>query len=249
MFKKTLLSIFMFCLAIMAMAQTSDPVVIYYNKGDLKNDTLRAGGSSSMEAPLDITCQSHISYPSNYSCNREWKIYKTTDGEDNPIIERFDDDITYTLTTDGTFNIKLYVTFYDAFGNEFEDNKEFSITIAGSKLTVPDGFSPNDDNINDCLRITSVSLVRIKGAIFNRWGQKIVNLNLESLVPAKDGDEIIKYKYDIWDGRVNGKYVSDGVYFINFDAEGSDGIHYKVKKAINVLKGYRENTEGGNSDM
>ena len=48
-----------------------------------------------------------------------------------------------------------------------------------------------------------------------------------------------------WDGRHGGKYVKDGVYFLNINAVGSDGIKYKIKKAINVLKGFNETEETG----
>ena len=42
---------------------------------------------------------------------------------------------------------------------------------------------------------------------------------------------------------VNGKPVKDGAYLIYLDAIGSDGLHYKIKKTINVLKGFRENSD------
>ena len=46
-----------------------------------------------------------------------------------------------------------------------------------------------------------------------------------------------------WDGRQGGDFVKDGVYFININAVGSDGVKYEIKKAINVLKGFKE-TDG-----
>jgi len=252
MIKKTLLSISMFCLAIVAMAQEANPTVSFYNKEDKKVETLTLTSEAASEnAPLDISCKANVNCPSNYGYKLEWRIYKESEGENNPIITRFEDDFDYTLSKDGTFCMKLYITFSDAAGND--DDKELGpikITIAGSQLKCPDGFSPNGDGINDYYRITCQSLVKISGAIFNRWGKRIKTLSLESLEPPHDVEGAEgKNKYDIWDGRINGKYVPDGVYFINFDAYGSDGIHYKVKKAINVLKGFREDTEGGESHM
>jgi hypothetical protein len=41
--------------------------------------------------------------------------------------------------------------------------------------------------------------------------------------------------------------VSDGVYLLYLDAQGSDGIKYKIKKAISVLKQFRENKDTGDS--
>ena len=46
-----------------------------------------------------------------------------------------------------------------------------------------------------------------------------------------------------WDGKVNGKAVKDGVYFLVVSAKGSDGIDYNIKKAINVISGYNNGEE------
>ena len=37
-------------------------------------------------------------------------------------------------------------------------------------------------------------------------------------------------------GKKNGKYVSPGAYFYLIEAEGSDGIVYKKKGDINILR-------------
>lgn len=39
-----------------------------------------------------------------------------------------------------------------------------------------------------------------------------------------------------WDGKKGGKYVAPGVYFYVIEAEGSDGIKYKKKGAVNILR-------------
>ena len=52
-------------------------------------------------------------------------------------------------------------------------------------------------------------------------------------------------KLVLWDGKHNGKYVKDGVYFLNLYGLGSDGIEYKFKKAVNVLKGFSESSTTG----
>ena len=71
------------------------------------------------------------------------------------------------------------------------------------------------------------SLVKVSGVIVNRWGKKMHTFTLENLA-------------DGWDGKQGGEPVKDGVYFLNLDAVGSDGLHYRIKKAINVLKGTKE---------
>lgn len=233
MTKRSLLSVLMLGFALIGMAQSIDPKVIYFNKTTNENDTISAGTEASAEAPLDITCLANVYCPSNYTYKLEWRIFSDKVGEDSPIVTRFVDDITYTLTEQDSYGIKLYATFWDASGTETEfESEKIKITIASSKLSCPDGFSPNGDGINDVYKITCQSIVKVTGVIFNRWGQKLHTFTVDNLSKG-------------WDGMVGGKPVNDGVYFINIDAYGADGIHYKIKKAINVLKGYRENTEGG----
>ena len=44
-----------------------------------------------------------------------------------------------------------------------------------------------------------------------------------------------------WDGSYKGKQVKDGVYFVVIEAEGSDGIKYKHKGDITILRGFSGN--------
>ena len=39
-----------------------------------------------------------------------------------------------------------------------------------------------------------------------------------------------------WDGTAHGKNVPEGVYFIVVEAEGADGVNYKIKSDINILR-------------
>lgn len=230
-------------ISLVASAQSIHPYVTYTDKKTLEVDTLKEGAEPlSAEAPLKIHLYPGIDCPSNLTYRLEWKIYPEKEGEQHPVIDRFEDESEYTLLTNGTFCIKLYATFFDINGSETTlESEEIKITIAESKLTCPDGFSPNGDGHNDNLVIKCKSIVKMNGIIFNRWGQKIRSISLDNLQPKEEEEE----KYIVWDGMIGGKPAKDGVYFINIDATGSDGIRYKIKKAINVLKGYRESNETG----
>lgn len=239
MMKKTFITLILMIWTLASFAQTANPQITFANKKTQEVDTLTAGSAVSAEAPLEITCNANVDCPSNYTYKLEWRIFKENDGEDKPALTRFDDVITYNLVNDGTFCIQLYLSFYDVYGNEQQAEIEpMKITISASSLTCPDFISPNGDEQNDYLTVTCKSLVKVKGAIFNRWAQRIKVLDLDSF---NEPDPSHEGRYRIWDGKSNGKYVADGVYFINLDCYGADGIHYKIKKAINVLKGYREN--------
>ncbi len=211
-----------------AWSQSASPVISFYSTDDEADVEMKEGESQTTQAPLELTCQSNISEADGYTYTCEWKFFKSQTGEDSPILTRYEENTSYTLTESGSYGIKLYVTFTGNDGNKIEYESEvFTIVISESELSCPDGFSPNGDGINDVLNIKYKSIVKLEASIFNRWGKKLYSMNLNNVDNG-------------WDGTQGGKFVKDGVYFININATGSDGVEYKIKKAINVLKGFNE---------
>lgn len=225
-----------------ASAQDASPVVSFNHIEQTDKTTefveLKPGESKTTQAPLEITLTANVDTKGGeYTYIPEWRIYRSDEGESKPVVTRFVDDSNYTLTKSGGYGIKLYVTFVRSEDNdtiEYE-SEPIEIVISESTLTVPDGFSPNNDDINDVLHISYQSIVKLSGGIWNRWGKKLHEFNLGNIDEG-------------WDGKVGGEYVPDGGYILNIDATGSDGLHYKIRKVINVLKGYKtsEETTGGN---
>jgi gliding motility-associated-like protein len=134
------------------------------------------------------------------------------------------------LNKSGSYGIKLYVTFVNESDTIEYVSEQITITISESSFSCPNAFSPNGDGINDVFKFNYKSIVKFEAVIFNRWGQKIHTMNLKNIDEG-------------WDGRHGNDYVKDGVYFININAVGSDGMKYEIKKAINILKGFKE-TDG-----
>ena len=215
-------------------AQTADPTIQYSvteivnNVPTVRNEEMSPGDDKTENAPLQIKLFANLKDNVGWQSKCEWKLYKEKEGESKPILDRFDENTTYTLESSGTYLIKLYVTFSKDDEQDIEyESSEFKINITTSKLSCPDGFSPNDDLINDKFEITYQSIVQMSGVIVNRWGQKVYSFDLSNVDKG-------------WDGRQNGKYVKDGVYFLHLKATGSDGTKYDIKKAINVLKGWKD---------
>lgn len=220
-------------------AQDAEPVISFYSVDDEEEVEITPGESQVAQAPLDITLTANVDCPDGYDYVSEWRLWRTDESEDKPLITRFEDETNYTLTESGGYSAKLYVSFTQEGDTIDYESEVFSIVISESKLTAPDGFSPNNDGINDFYRITAQSIVKFEAQFFNRWGQCLHSVSLRDVQHAEGEPE----KWVLWDGKVNGNYVKDGVYFVNIDARGSDGIHYKIKKAVNVLKGFKENGE------
>lgn len=227
-----LTSLTLWSMLIPAMSQTANPTISLYDKEAETDVEMSPGESKTLEAPLDIHLKANVDPTDEdgveWKYSVEWRIYNSDKGENEAIVNRFTEESDYTLTKSGGYGAKLYVTFVNADNDTLEYASEaFNIVISESKLTCTDGLSPNDDGINDKLVIEYQSIVKVSGGIWNRWGKKLHEFNLQNLSEG-------------WDGRYGGDYVPDGAYILNIDAIGSDGLHYKIRKAINVLKGFRE---------
>ena len=220
-----------------AWGQEASPVVKFYSIDEEAYVEVTPGETQTAQAPLEISMTANISNPKNYNYVCEWRLWKTNADETSPLLTRFEEETTYTLTQSGGYGVKLYVTF-TLEGDTIEyESEQMTVVISESKLSCPDGFSPNGDGINDYFRITAQSIVKLEASFFNRWGQKLHSVNLDTVEHAEGETN----KLILWDGKVDGKYVKDGVYFLNLYGLGSDGIEYKIKKAVNVLKGFNEN--------
>lgn len=220
--------------ATMAMAQelpSVSPTALYTTAEGEEVDEV----DGSQSAPLKAHFAANPADLGDYTARYEWKIFES--GKENePLVHRFEEEMDYTFTHSGSFMVQLYATFVLAgdtiqYPEEGEANP-FVISISESKLEFPNAFSPNGDGYNDVYRAKDgyQSIVSFQATIFNRWGQKLYQWN------SPDGG---------WDGRFNGRTVKDGVYFVNVNAKGADGRVYHIRKDVNVITGYRNDSTGG----
>lgn len=229
-----------------ALAQDAAPIVSFFSIDDNEEVEVNPGESKAGQAPLELTLTANVSNPNNYNYSCEWKVTKVAnaasasgDNKETVVLDRHEEDTKFTINEFANYKIQLFVTFI--LGNDTVDYQSdiISVSISESQLTTPDGFSPNGDNINDTFRATAKSIVKLNASFFNRWGQKLHSVTLDNVKRADDDSS----KLILWDGKVNGKAVVDGVYMLNLQAVGSDGRKYNIKKAINILTGFRETGE------
>ncbi|WP_302023226.1 gliding motility-associated C-terminal domain-containing protein [uncultured Prevotella sp.] len=210
---------------------TISPTATYVtDEGEEENSNM------SGNAPLVGRFQANPQNVGEYSANYEWRF--TIDGESTPYLTRYEENTEYTFTKAGTHNIVVYATFINgndtiAYTQEYWDEiGPMRVTISGSKLEMPNAFSPNGDGINDIYKAKDgyQSIIEFHAYIFNRWGQKL-------------------YEWDDpaggWDGKYNGKDVKQGVYFVLVKAKGADGRTFNIRRDVNLLRGYTE--ESGTS--
>lgn len=209
---------------------TINPQMSYTDEG---GNTETEATSISESAPLAVSFSSGAEHLEGWTANYEWRFYRQGQ-RDTPYAVRHEENTEFTFTESGSHLVELWATFVN--GNDTvsytsdywkSEATPLSVSIYESKLEFPNAFSPNGDGINDIFKAKDgyKSITEFHATVFNRWGQKI-------------------YSWDDpsggWDGKSNGKDVSQGVYFLLVKARGADGRKFNIKKDINLLRGYTE---------
>jgi gliding motility-associated-like protein len=189
-------------------------------KEDRTNEEYSAGSNIRMPAPVEIHFNAYANDP--VAAMYIWKIVKINPetGDSTTIVRYTGKSITYKFEESGNFIAQLEVI--NAQSTCSDNSQFFRIYVEDSSLRLPNAFSPGSSiGSNDEYKVSYKSLISFKASIFNRWGNLLYQWN----DPAKG-----------WDGRVNGKFVPTGVYFIIVEAKGADGKTYKMSKDINILR-------------
>ena len=230
------------------MVPSVDPVGTYYTINDKGEEETGDVNGQTLNSPFHVVFVANPTIPEGYNSQvwYEWSMWKTDEPE-NILVRRNDDGFEYDINVSGNYTVQLKAIFYDEDGisednilykitddeDQDESPKRITFTLSESQLEFPNGFSPNGDEWNNELKPKDgfKGIVKFHAVIFNRWGKKLYSW-----------DDV----HGSWDGKVNGKVVPDGVYFLRVSAKGSDGIDYSIKKAINVITGYNNGeNEGG----
>lgn len=123
-----------------------------------------------------------------------------------------------TLTWD-PLRVCLIIT--DSMGCEDTVCKQF-LLHPELEVTIPEGFSPNDDGDNDVLAISNIwAFPHADWSVFNRWGQVVYRSNVA--------------QREYWDGRCNmapcsGGLLPEGVYYLIL--EFNDGRRSALSKNV-----------------
>lgn len=135
----------------------------------------------------------------------------------------------YTYENSGKYKVKL-VSARQSAGYTCRDTfylKDY-IVVDTSLVKVAPAFTPNGDGINDVLTIQTRSLQSLDFQVFNRWGRIVHKFNKSGYIPSDS-------ELAAWDGKVNGKLATPGVYFYVVDAVGRDGERRRKKGFVQMI--------------
>ncbi|MGP1591863.1 MAG: gliding motility-associated C-terminal domain-containing protein [Prevotella multiformis] len=184
--------------------------------------TIAAGETYAGSAPLTVTFSANPPSGHDPATNYEWHFFNQNNTREAYLI-RYDEDTEYIFTEAGTTRVVLY----EILNGDTTRYNAINVSISESSLQMPNAFSPNGDGINDVYRAKPgyKSIVSFKAVIFNRWGQKL-------------------YEWDDpaggWDGKYKGRDVAQGTYFVNVTAKGADGREFRIRRDVNLLRGYTQ---------
>ena len=125
-------------------------------------------------------------------------------GETATTFNLANENITYSQP--GTYTVIL--TAFNGICSDTDTLQVVIMPFSAPIIQVPNVFTPNNDGSNDEFFIETSFVSSIDLIILNRWGQVVYQTsNLTSK----------------WDGQINGKEASDGVYFYIYEAVGING--------------------------
>ncbi len=126
---------------------------------------------------------------------------------------------TYTYKESGNFTVCL-----EASNGFCRDTicKLLSVTIK-PLIDITTGFTPNGDGTNDYVEVRGFGIEKFKLMIFNRWGQKIYEV--EQAIGGAT-----------WDGYFNGELQESDAYAFVLDAQFTDGTESQTQGNISLIR-------------
>lgn len=134
----------------------------------------------------------------------------------------------HTFQVMGTYTVTLHVIGGPP--NYCEDVTTVQvIALHPSSILVPNIFTPNGDGKNDQLSLEAEGIASIKISIFNRWGKKVFDNEVNDFA-------VDKQVVPIWDGtsKSEGKCAA-GTYYYIIEATGYDKKEYNMNGTVNIL--------------
>ncbi|MFW6310169.1 MAG: gliding motility-associated C-terminal domain-containing protein [Prolixibacteraceae bacterium] len=194
------------------------------------------------EAPLIVTFnnQSENADPGLY----EWFFYRDlndikreSEGTDQPVdsimLVAYDDNPVFTFENSGLYKVKL-VAKHASENRTCVDTAYIQdfIEVDTSFVAVPNVFTPNGDGTNDLFVVKFWSMRNIKISIFNRWGKRIHFWDSGDVRGFEN-----TWMETVWDGRINGRFASPGVYYYTVEGTGRDDEKRRKRGFFHLFRG------------
>ena len=185
------------------------------------DEAISLAGNFRSSGPLFINLYSNANSLANHF---EWAVVHgitAEQGDFSNAFVLFEADVnSYEVSEPGLYCVEL--TISNIRNDSVCKNHNYAcFSIAESKLNIPNAFTPNGDGDNDEFRVAYRSIATFSCHIYDQWGRKVY-----------ESTDITKG----WDGYVGNKIGDIGTYFYYIEATGTDGIEYKKKGSVNLIR-------------
>jgi gliding motility-associated-like protein len=120
-----------------------------------------------------------------------------------------------------------YATGYDEFGCSASDSVKVFVRCNGSRVFIPNTFTPNGDGNNDYFFPRGEGIGTMGSfRVYNRWGEIVFERNNVALNDEHAG----------WDGTFKGQALAPDVYMYTMQARCEDGRPVTWKGDITLVK-------------
>jgi len=189
------------------------------DKEPASNEVYNANDVMGGSAPITYTFTAYANDP--VAQLYIWKISQQDSlGNVTPKVRFTDKILQYTFDQNGTYIVSLEVS--DGQSVCVDTTQTFTVIVDNTLLQIPNAFSPGSSiGVNDELKVAYTSVISFKAYVYNRWG----NLLFQWSDPSKG-----------WDGRVSGRFVPTGVYYVVVEYKDSNGKNRVAKQAVNILR-------------
>lgn len=175
----------------------------------------------------------------------EWLLFRNiddikreTEGNPNAVIDSFliqpiiNDDFQYTYENTGKYKAKLIARKQtgDLLCVDTTYLEDF-IVVDSSFVDAPNFFTPNGDGDNDNFIVYFYSMESVKLSIYNRWGKRLHYWEKSDIQGFEN-----TYPQSVWDGKVNNRYASPGVYYYIVKGMGRDGKRRRAKGFFHLFR-------------
>ncbi len=161
-------------------------------------------------APLMVNFSNNSTNATNYDWSFGNGENQTTSNANN---------VSSTYPEPGTYSVTLVAS--NGLCSDTWEGTIIVLPIGDLEFHVPNVFSPNGDGTNDFYWIFSTNAASQEAAIFNRWGNLMVELNEPNAV---------------WDGKVNGNDAAEGVYFLKYRIVGLNGMEQEGQTFLHLVR-------------
>lgn len=128
-----------------------------------------------------------------------------------------DTDPSHSFTQPGTYTVTLVAS--NTLGCTDTIAYVFDINTTG--VTVPTGFTPDGDGLNDFFYVLGGPFTAYELHVFNEWGNEIFMSNAQA---------------DKWDGTYKGVKQPAGTYIYVFNGTTADGKSIKLQNEVNIIR-------------